>query len=84
MNYLLDEGLMEFYSNIASNGIGNFQSKRFLNDALIAIPSNDKLLQNLSFKLNAFDTSSLSYKIAKLKETRDLLLPKLISGKVTI
>ena len=84
MKYLHEEGLMNFYNNVAANGIGNFQSKRFLENEMIAIPKNDEKGNWLLRSLNDLLSTTYSSQIFNLRLTRDHLLPKLISGKVDV
>ncbi len=82
MNYLLEENKMNFYQNVAANGIGNFQSQRFLQDEMIIVPSEVTELDILLSNIKPLLTSIYAEKIDILRQTRDLLLPKLISGEV--
>lgn len=84
MSYLHQEDKMPFYQNIATNGIGNFQSKRFLSSEHLIIPQDSKLRQEMLSLLYDLTNSNLSDAISTLRTTRDLLLPKLISGEVDV
>jgi len=84
MNYLLEENKMNFYQNVAANGIGNFQSQRFLQDEMIIVPSEVTELDILLSNIKPLLTSIYAEKIDILRQTRDLLLPKLISGEVDV
>ena len=84
MNHLLDKGKMSYYQNVAANGIGNFQSQRFLEDEKIVLPADISKLNLLLEKLSPLLTSNYAERIATLRQTRDLLLPKLISGELDV
>jgi type I restriction enzyme S subunit len=84
MKNLYDTGRMHFYNNIATNGIGNFQSTRFLEMESLFLPKDKDLLFALAEKLTVLTTTVYSGKIENLRQTRDLLLPKLISGKIDV
>ncbi len=84
MKYLLEESKMNFYQNVAANGIGNFQSQRFLQDEMIIVPSEFAELDKLLCIVKPLLTSIYAEKIDILRQTRDLLLPKLISGEVDV
>lgn len=76
---IFEQGLFEIYQNVATNGIANLQIERFLDRHLIMIPPN------IDFrKLNSFDVSSVAQMQAHLLTTRDLLLNRLISGKLRV
>lgn len=84
MSWLYDEGKMAFYQNVATNGIGNFQSKRFLATEAIALPTDDDLLRFLVHHLSDLTTHIYAFRNAVLRETRDLLLPRLVSGEIDV
>ena len=84
MNYLLEENKMNFYQNVAANGIGNFQSQRFLQDEMIIVPSKGAEFDKLLSSIKPLLTSLYAEKTDILRQTRDLLLPKLISGEVDV
>jgi len=81
---LRGEGKMSFYQNVAANGIGNFQSKRFLSDECIPVPRDDDRLSAMLGVISDLTTSTYCERIATLRQTRDLLLPKLISGQLDV
>ena len=84
MKYLFNTGRLHFYNNIAANGIGNFQSKRFLENEIMLMPIDKALLLNIIQNIAALTTTLYAGKINKLRQTRDYLLPKLISGQVDV
>jgi hypothetical protein len=71
--------LFDYFQNIATNGIANLQAERSMDRHLI--PFSDKF--DLSI-FDSLDTSLLACIQAKLKVTRDKLLPRLISGKLPV
>lgn len=76
---LFSQGLFDYFQNIATNGIANLQAERFMDRHVI--PFHGAI--DLSI-FDSFDTSLIARMIAKLTETRDLLLPRLISGKLSV
>ncbi len=84
--------IMEMYDDrrimkyqVQSTGISNFKFSFFLEDLNVLIPPKEiqdkfaKIVRPLFSKIHL-----LGKKNTRLKETRDLLLPKLISGKVGV
>ncbi|MHA2024116.1 MAG: hypothetical protein ACTSWQ_10690, partial [Candidatus Thorarchaeota archaeon] len=84
MKNLIDSEKMPFYQNVATNGIGNFQSQRFLNNELVALPSEPLMFNELLEPLHLLCSHNYGEQINNLRQTRDLLLPKLISGKLDV
>ena len=84
MRHLYDTEKMAFYQNVATNGIGNFQAKRFVATEMIAIPKDSTLLEKMLTVLRDLTTSVYAEQIANLRATRDLLLPRLVSGAVDV
>ncbi len=83
MKELWLNGRMSFFNNVAANGIGNFQSKRFLDTEYFLVPAErDKEI--IVDTLRACTDSIYADKNNNLAATRDMLLPKLISGKFRI
>jgi type I restriction enzyme S subunit len=76
---LFTQGFFDYFQNIATNGIANLQTERFMDRHLI--PFHDAIDLNV---FDSLDTSLLAKSLAKLKETRDKLLPRLISGKLSL
>ncbi|MFZ2447376.1 MAG: restriction endonuclease subunit S [Syntrophobacteraceae bacterium] len=84
MRHLRDEGKMAFYQNVAANGIGNFQSQRFLESEHLIFPLDLQERRNMLDFLGFLTTSILADQAFTLRRTRDLLLPRLISGEVDV
>jgi type I restriction enzyme S subunit len=76
---LFKQGLFDYFQNIATNGIANLQAERFMDRHLI--PFSETI--DLSI-FDSLDASLLARSQAKLRQTRDLLLPRLISGKLSV
>lgn len=84
LKYLYSEGRMEYYRHTATNGIGNFQATRFLESEYIVLPKDTNMLSEMCKILSCLTQSTLVDQIDNLRHTRDLLLPKLISGEVNV
>ena len=84
LKYLYGEGRMEFYQHVATNGIGNFQARRFVNSEAMPLPKDVALLAEMIGLLKDLTTSNYAERNANLRRTRDLLLPRLISGEVDV
>ncbi len=84
MRNLYAEGRMAFYQNVAANGIGNFQSQRFLESEHLTFPSDSQRWPEMFEFLQYLTSSTLADQIFNLRRTRDYLLPKLISGEVDV
>jgi len=70
---------------VQSTGISNFKFEYFLNNETIVCPI-DAVQKEFSEIVGPFfdEMSLLGQKNMKLRETRDLLLPKLISGEIDV
>jgi type I restriction enzyme, S subunit len=86
LKYLRKEALMEKYQNVAANGIANFQSARFKTEHHIILPDSPEIISSLATTLSVLveRITLLARKNANLRQTRDMLLPKLISGEVDV
>ena len=77
---------MEYYQNTAANGIGNFQAQRFAHEETLLMPvdpaERSALISQLSDVCES--VSNLASRIANLRTTRDLLLPKLFGGQLEV
>lgn len=86
LKYLYHENKMPFYQVVATNGIGNFQASRFVESEALVLPKNQDFQDYLLDSL--WDLHSLKFTLAAknayLRRTRDLLLPRLISGEVEV
>lgn len=84
MQYLYQEGKMAFYQHVATNGIGNFQSQRFLESEHFIFPSDPCIQKDILELIADLTYFNIANKNFNLRTTRDLLLPKFISGKVDV
>ena len=81
IEYLQYSGLLSFYKNTGANGINNFNFKRFLRMP-ICIPMDFSLLRIImKYSDEAAVIRELNYNLIK---QRDLLLPRLMSGKLEV
>ena len=81
---LREDARMEYYQNVAVNGIGNFQAQKFAKEEHLILPKDEALRSRLIEGIAAMfeSISVLSSKLSNLRRTRDLLLPRLLSGQV--
>ncbi|MGH8103568.1 MAG: hypothetical protein ACREJQ_03500, partial [bacterium] len=86
LRHLRQEKRMEYYQNIATNGIGNFQAQKFAKEEHLVLPADGALRAELVGKLAALTqgVSVLASQIQNLRRTRDLLLPRLLSGDLDV
>jgi len=84
LRYLRAEDKMRFYQNVATNGIANFQATRFVGSEAIALPTDRDLLATMMDTLWALSTTNFADRNAVLREARDLLLPRLVSGEIDV
>jgi len=83
---LREDARMEYYQNVAANGIGNFQAQKFAKEERMILPKDEALRSKLLGGVAAIfeSISVLSSKLSNLRRTRDLLLPRLLSGQVSL
>lgn len=83
---LREDARMEYYQNVAANGIGNFQAQRFAKEEHLILPTDESLRSRLIEGIAAIFkiTGVVSSQVSNLRRTRDLLLPRLLSGQVTL
>ena len=74
---------MLVYKSQGANGINNFRFEDMINDEVINVP-NDKHLANLTgvFENIYSEKSNLTMQVKLLKEARDILLPRLMTGMI--
>jgi type I restriction enzyme S subunit len=77
---------MEFYQNVATNGIANFQTQKFVSEECLVLPEKEGLRKSVlePFSEINLQVSLLASQISNLRQTRDLLLPRLLSGQITL
>jgi len=83
---LREDARLEYYQNVAANGIGNFQAQKFAKEEHLILPKDESLRSKLLGGIaTMFESISvLSSKLSNLRRTRDLLLPRLLSGQVEL
>lgn len=80
IRYLQDSGKMFFYKNTGTNGINNFNFKRFLKQDVYLLDNDIYFkLEKLYSLANVYRQENYNY----IKQ-RDLLLPRLMSGKLSV
>lgn len=84
LNYLYDSGMIETYQT-QSTGISNYQFEPFLKFQQIILPT-DELMQEFHNKalLMQRQIAVLGQQNTQLRQIRDRLLPRLISGKLQV
>lgn len=84
LNYLYDTGMIEAYQ-VQSTGISNYQFEPFLKFQQIILPK-DELMQSFHDKaiLMQKQIAILGQQNTQLRQIRDRLLPRLISGKLEV
>jgi type I restriction enzyme S subunit len=84
--HLREDGRMEYYQNVAANGIANFQAQKFAKEEHLVLPSTEaertKLIEPISALFE--DVAVLASQLSNLRRTRDLLLPRLLSGQIDV
>ena len=86
VRHLREDARMEYYQNVAVNGIGNFQAQKFAKEEHLILPSDEALRGKLIEGIAALFRSIgvLASQLSNLRRTRDLLLPRLLSGQVEL
>lgn len=84
MSSLRASGRMTNFQVVAANGIANFQSQRFLETERVPVPKDPQVRKKLEKFLSDLLSSTLADQTYLLTESRDLLLPKLISGEIDV
>jgi type I restriction enzyme S subunit len=84
--HLREEGRMEYYQNVAANGIANFQAQRFAKEEHLVLPQDKGLRTTLIAPIaDCFEqVAVLASELSNLRKTRDLLLPRLMSGEINV
>ena len=83
---LREDARMEYYQNVAANGIGNFQAQKFAKEEHLVLPEDEALRAKLIGTIAAMfeNISVISSQLSNLRRTRDLLLPRLLSGQISL
>lgn len=80
--YLHATKAIERFQVVATNGIANFQTKQFLRDCILPFSiSGDEAFWSL---LASLEPTVHTLQLAYLAASRDLLLPRLISGQLSV
>ena len=82
LRYIYDQGKTWLYQN-QSTGISNFQMKVFLKDELVVVPPS-KVLTSFYEQIEPILRKLHSGENQVLERLRDTLLPKLLSGELTL
>lgn len=80
IRYLQNSGKMFFYKNTGTNGINNFNFKRFLKQDIYLLDDNVYLRIKDAYAL----ASKYRQENYNLMKQRDSLLPRLMSGKLSV
>ncbi|MFZ2863849.1 MAG: restriction endonuclease subunit S [Ignavibacteriaceae bacterium] len=85
LNESQENGLLYQYKSNSANGINNFAFETFIEEVKILLPKENEL-KTLTEKVKPIFTliATLGEQNSKLREARDILLPRLMSGEVGI
>ncbi len=80
-----ENGLLYQYKSNSANGINNFAFETFIDEVKITIPKETEL-KAFTEKVKPIFTliSTLGEQNSKLREARDILLPKLMNGQIEV
>lgn len=80
-----ENGLLYQYKSNSANGINNFAFETFIDEVKITIPKETEL-KAFTEKVKPIFTliSTLGEQNSKLREARDILLPRLMSGQIEV
>ena len=84
--HLREDARMEYYQNVAANGIANFQAQKFAKEEQLILPSDEAMRSKLIEPIASIFQSVgvLASQLSNLRRTRDLLLPRLLSGQIEV
>jgi type I restriction enzyme S subunit len=87
--FFLDEGqsngLLYQYKSNSANGINNFAFETFIDEVKIIVPKPSELKSFNEKVRPVFDLiSTLGEQNLNLREARDILLPRLMSGQIEV
>lgn len=85
LNESQENGLLYQYKSNSANGINNFAFETFIDEVKITIPKETEL-KAFTEKVKPLFTliSTLGEQNSKLREARDILLPKLMNGQIEV
>jgi type I restriction enzyme S subunit len=80
-----ENGLLYQYKSNSANGINNFAFETFIDEVKISIPKETEL-ETFTEKVKPIFTliNTLGEQNTKLREARDILLPRLMSGQIEV
>lgn len=80
-----ENGLLYQYKSNSANGINNFAFETFIDEVKITIPKETEL-KSFTEKVKPIFTliSTLGEQNSKLREARDILLPRLMNGQIEV
>ena len=85
LKYIYNTNKMLVYKAQAANGINNFNFDEMIKDEELYIPKGELLdILTNSIRLNYDVISNIRTQNQKLKESRDLLLPRLMTGMIDV
>ena len=85
LNESQENGLLYQYKSNSANGINNFAFETFIDEVKIAIPKKTELNEFTKNVKPLFSLiSTLGNQNTKLREARDILLPRLMSGEIAV
>jgi restriction endonuclease S subunit len=84
--HLREISRMEYYQNVAANGIANFQAQKFSKEEHLVLPVDEGERTRLVEPIGSIfrNVAVLASRLANLRRTRDLLLPRLLSGQINV
>ncbi len=84
--HLREDARMEYYQNVAANGIANFQARKFAKEEYLVLPTDEEARAKLTAPIvSIFESVGvLASQLANLRRTRDLLAPRLLSGEIDV
>jgi type I restriction enzyme S subunit len=84
--HLREDARMEYFQNVATNGIANFQAQKFAKEEGLTLPKDEavrsKLIEPIALIFQRIGVAAAQ--LSNLRRTRDLLLPRLLSGQIEI
>lgn len=80
-----ENGLLYQYKSNSANGINNFAFETFIDEVKISLPKENEM-KSFTEKVKPIFTliSTLGEQNSKLREARDILLPRLMSGEIEV
>ena len=84
--HLREDARMEYYQNVAANGIANFQAQKFAKEEQLVLPTDEAMRAKLIEPIASIfhRVGVLASQLSNLRRTRDLLLPRLLSGQIIL